>query len=779
MTRFHNLIRRLLPRQFTTQLGWFMATLLVLSICGYTLYTSVDQAKTEQAALMRRVGSMLDNLAMSGSNQLLTRDYGGIESLLLLSAKTHTEIRALRVFNRSGQLLSQVLRSPGGQPAPVFDMYVVTPPDGNKPQHHWVDSQGKTLDTKDFDWWADRLVIWYPMQEFGYPGFLQAEISSSALKERLAHIVEDGIIAALLSSGLGVGLLLLYMRRPVAAIRASSRFAGELTRHLGEQMPAYEGPQEIESLVHALNETSLWLYTKEMSATAAQQRLEAVFGNISDALLTINADGMIETVNAAACDLFGYLEHEMVGLNTASLFPDWDELTHEGKGDKVLTETNAIRRDGRIFPSDATLSRFTLHGMPYRIVVARDITARKQNEEALRRAKEAAEAANQMKSEFLANMSHEIRTPMNGVIGMTELVLDTELSGEQREYLELAKSSANHLLSIINDILDFSKIEAGKLDIAPVDFSLGSFLSEILRAMEGRAKEKALTLTLEMASGLPGYLHADSTRLRQVLVNLLGNAIKFTERGGVTVSVERGECEGPHCLHFCVADTGIGIAPSKLTTIFDAFTQADGSITRKYGGTGLGLSISHKLVQLRGGRMWVESEVGQGARFHFSLAYEPTVEDVDHEDWGAMEGRAISEQIAASVTGLRILLAEDNAVNRKLAVSLLEKLGHRVTEVTDGSQAIAAYSPERFDIILMDMMMPEMDGLTAIKHIREQETGRSRTPIIALTAHAIQGDRERFLREGADGYVAKPINFGELKLAIAQAISHVPAGDAQ
>ena len=769
MTPPRTLLRRLLPRQFTTQLGLFMTALLVAGICGYTLYTSLVQARTEQTRLLSRVGNMLDNLAVSGSNQLLTRDYGAVEQLLLLSAKTHEEIRSLRVFTATGQLVSQVLRPPGGQPAPVFDLLVIQPPKGRQAQHHWLDEQGNILAGGGFNWRAERLQIWYPLESFGYAGYLQAEIDTSTLRERIFHIAEDGVFAALLSSGLGVGLLLLYMRRPVEAIRASSRFAGGLTRHLGEQMPEYHGPREIESLVNALNETSLWLYTKEMSVTAAQQRLEAVFGNISDALVTVNADGMIENVNVAACDLFGYLEHEMVGMLIASMIPDWDALVRENTQNKVSVETSSRRRNGLAFPSDVTFSQFTLHGLPYRIVVIRDITARKQAEEALRHAKEAAEMANRMKSEFLANMSHEIRTPMNGVIGMTDLALDTDLSEEQREYMELVRSSANHLLSIINDILDFSKIEAGKLEIVPSHFPIKPFLKETLRPLENRAREKGLRLDLALADGLPETAFADPGRLRQVLVNLIGNAVKFTEHGSVTLSARLERSDGVPCLHFCVADTGIGIASSKLATIFDAFTQADGSITRKYGGTGLGLSISNKLVQLMDGRMWVESEIGEGARFHFTLAQSvaeilpPPAEPKPSEV--AEAGGPVP-----AVTGLRILLAEDNPVNRKLAISLLEKLGHRVTFVVDGAQAIATYAPDRFDLVLMDMMMPEMDGLTAIKRIREIEAGCRPTPIIALTAHAMQGDRERFLSEGADGYVAKPINFVQLKQAILHAV---------
>jgi len=771
MARLATALRGLLPRQFTTQLILLLTVLLVASICGYTLYTSLEQASQERSRLADRMERMLENLAVVGSNRLLVRDYAGVENLLLMAAKANAEVQSLRVYSGSGQMINQVIRQAGGQPESVFDMAVVALPKGGRPTRHWVDDKGAPVETSGFTVMPDRLEIWYPLEAYGYAGCLQAQATTVSLRERIAHIAEDGLLAASLTASVGILLLMLYMRRPVAAIQESSDFAVELTRNLGEQLPDYRGPREIEALRHALNETSMWLYAKDMSATAAQMRLEAVFGNISDALITVNADGMVDSVNAAACDLFGYAEHNMVGLQISALFPEWDNLAHDGLEKKLNAETRARCRDGADFPCDATLSRFTLYGLPYRIVVARDITTRKQAEEALRHAKEAAETASRMKSEFLANMSHEIRTPMNGVIGMTDLVLETELDEDQREYLELARSSAGHLLAIINEILDFSKIEAGKLEIVPVEFQLEAFLGEVLRAMAAKAREKGLALSLEMAPGLPTLIQADPTRLRQVLLNLLGNAVKFTEQGSIALSVRPGE--EARQLHFCVADTGIGIAGDKLDSIFDAFTQADGSITRKYGGTGLGLTISSRLVRLMGGGMWVESAPGQGARFHFTLAYEAAAEELEQEE---PEG-ALAEMPGAPAAVLNILLAEDNVVNQKVAGTLLKKFGHRVTIVADGAQAIAAFEPGRFDLILMDMMMPEVDGLTAIRHIREREANRAHTPIIALTAHAMRGDRERFLREGADGYVAKPIDIEELKREIKVVTAASAGGD--
>jgi PAS domain S-box-containing protein len=514
----------------------------------------------------------------------------------------------------------------------------------------------------------------------------------------------------------------------------------------------------------------------EMDVEQAR-RSRLIVDAAADAIITFTHDGRIESFNKAASALFGYSVEQVIGRDIGLLigtsatgsFNSTVRKVLQTGGARILTDRATFRArhaDGSLIPIEMGVSKVLDEDRRVYIQIIRDLRERMAVEEQLREARDAAEVANRAKGEFLANVGHETRTPLNGILGLTELLLESPLTAEQRENLQLVQASANTLLALIEDLLDHARIEAAQMVLEAVPFELRSSLEATLKTLAVRARQKNLEFTWSVQEVIPPVLIGDPLRLQQIVLNLVGNAIKFTRTGEVDFRLLLAErLNDEAALHGAVRDTGIGIPPEKQEAIFEAFHQVDSSRSRSEGGTGLGLGIASRLVELMGGRLWVESTPGKGSTFHFTIRLRvgdppslpsPVVS-------GSSTGSGIRQPAGPAVVRKRILVAEDNPVNRALLDLILRKRQHDVTFVSSGMEVVTLCEAQPFDLVLMDVQLPEMDGLEATERILATCRVQEQTlPIVALTAYAGEEDRQRCLHAGMSAYLAKPVHPDEL-----------------
>ncbi len=734
----------------------FVPAFLLLSLLSTRLLLDYGRGQ-ERDALAARLGALSGRVALA------------------IGSATHGAAPA------DPRLLRSLLATLSGEPA--FECAELLAPDGTRI------SAWPAIGCDALTGQAEETRTAIPGERGAAPATLRLRYSEASLREADAR---NGLLLALGGTASFVVALLalwlghrLWLGPPIARLLASIRAGAQG----GERLPVdWRSGDEMGRIVAAYNafvvreearETELRGLNHELEARvrsrtlaleASEARLRSIIDTIAEGIVTADSRGTIRSVNRAAEVMFGTPAAALIGRPAAVLLAEVagavadDPLKLSG-----TRRTVGRRADGSGFPMDLQAAAIEEPDGTLYTLLLRDITAQAAHEEALRRARDAAERADRAKSDFLSVITHELRTPLNGVIGMTGLLLDGALDPTSRRYAETLREAGEHLLQLINDVLDFTKLEANRLSFEEILFEPDSVVQSAVELLQPRARAKGLALETTLDRGLPARVRGDPGRLRQVLMNLVSNAVKFTDRGfvHVTMSAEPADA-GYITLHVSVSDSGIGIAAEHLPRLFQEFSQIDSSISRRFGGTGLGLAICRKLVAGMGGEITARSEPGRGSVFRFTARVRATSEERQ------APARPLAERPAVSSRAVRVLVAEDNQTNQVVIRAMVGKLGHRADLVGNGIEALEAVRTRPYALVLMDVMMPEMDGLEATRRIRALPGALGRIPIFGLTAHAAAAEHEACLAAGMDRVITKPVTIAALAEPIAEVVAGQP-----
>ena len=742
-----NLLNRLMPRRFAMQLVLVITCSMAISQVIYTNHTADEQGDLIEQVLRAQAQALAGNIAASAPASIINGDLDLLEQLLMQSIK-FPGVLSLQITNPGGGVLADV-RLDVGVASPRFGQRYTPPQTG--------------LDTITEPAAGDApLLIWQAIRANNTIGWVRVEYSLKTVSDARDGMWRDNLLAGLFALAFSVGTVLLFLRRPIREISQATNFAASLVSRNGDQLALVPASTEILAMTQALNQASATLATLRRSATSeatklgvSEARSRAILYTMQDGMVQIDDHGIILSVNHRIEALFGYDESELVGHNVSLLMPQPNHSAHDGYLAQFMStrqvnimgrrvEVEALRKDGSRFPIDLSVNEMVDDSGSTFIGIIRDISEQNAIKQNLQAALVVAQSAVEARSSFLANMSHEIRTPINAMLGFAHLCLTLDLPARGRDYVDKIHSAAESLLGIVNDVLDIAKIDANKLEMESIAFSLGEVLQRVTSLFAARARAKGVELAIGAGPDVPDRLIGDPLRLNQVLVNLLGNALKFTEQGEISLIVATVKVDSEAAtLRFEVRDSGLGMTPEQQAGLFTAFTQADSSTTRKYGGTGLGLAISKQLVQRMHGEISVESAAGAGSCFCFTARF------------GIAPEALALPPVTSPLAGKRVLVVDDSAVMRTLFVRIVRNFGCQVEAVDSGEAALAKLQDgEMFDLLLLDWLLPGLDGITTARGIRK--IGNA-TPIILITGGEPEQARAQARSDDIQAFLAKPI----------------------